>query len=121
MVISKKYVFLLVNFLMMTGIMFSVTDFFLADLGAKFKFVFILYCLVDILSHKERPCSRNLAVVFSLLFLYVVVWGFIFKNPIVAVEIAQHDMRRFFHCTGCTVYTDRGSERIHIRHRAADR
>ena len=90
MVISKKYVFLLVNFLMMTGIMFSVTDFFLADLGAKFKFVFILYCLVDILSHKERPCSRNLAVVFSLLFLYVVVWGFIFKNPIVAVEIAQH-------------------------------
>lgn len=90
MVISKKYVFLLINFVMMTGIMFSVTDFFLAGLGAKFKFVFILYCLVDIISHKERPCSRNLAVVFSLLFLYVLAWGFIFKNPIVAAQIAEH-------------------------------
>lgn len=90
MVISKKYVFLLVNFLMMAGIMFSVTDFFLADLGTKFKYIFILYCLVDIMSHKERLCSWNLAVVFSLLIFYVLVWGFIFKNPIVAVQIAAH-------------------------------
>lgn len=90
MVISKKYVFLLINFVMMTGIMFSVTDFFLGKPGAKFKYVFILFCLVDILSHKERPCSWNLAVVFSLLFFYVLAWGFVFKNPIVALQIAQH-------------------------------
>ena len=90
MVISKKYVFLLINFAMMTGIMFSVTDFFLADLGVKFKYVFILYCLVDIISRKEKPCSRNLALMFSLLVFYVLAWGFIFKNPVVAVQIAEH-------------------------------
>lgn len=90
MVISKKYVFLLMNFLMMTGIMFSVTDFFLASLVTKFKYLFILYCVVDIISHKKRPCSRNLIVVFSLLIFYVLAWGFIFVNPIVAVQIAGH-------------------------------
>ncbi len=90
MVISKKYAFLLINFVMMTGIMFSVTDFFLADLGVKFKYVFILYCLVDIISRKEKPCSWNVVLVFSLLILYVLTWGFIFKNPIVAVQIAGH-------------------------------
>ena len=90
MVISKKYVFLLINFTMMTGIMFSVTDFSLADFGTKFKYVFILYCLVDILSRKKRPCSRNLVLLFSLLILYVLAWGFVFKNPIVAAQIAAH-------------------------------
>ena len=90
MVISKKYVFLLTNFLMMTGIMFSVTDSFLSPIGTKIKYLFILYCLVDILSRKKRPCSWNLVAVFSLLILYVLVWGFIFKNPIVAEQIADH-------------------------------
>ncbi len=90
MIISKKYVFLLVNFVMMMGIMFSVTDFFLAEFGIKFKYIFILYCLIDIISRKKRPCSLNLAVVFSLLFLYVLVWGFLFKNYIVAAQIADH-------------------------------
>ena len=90
MVISKKYVFLLINFLMMTGIMFSVTDFFLASIGSQFKYVFILYCLVDIISRKEKPCSLNLMVLFSLLFFYVLAWGFVFRNPIVAAEIAGH-------------------------------
>ena len=33
MVISKKYVFLMVNFVMMAGIMLSVTDFPFADFG----------------------------------------------------------------------------------------
>ncbi|MBR3020302.1 MAG: hypothetical protein IKH57_25085 [Clostridia bacterium] len=90
MVISKKYVFLLVNFAMMTGIMFSVTDSSLADFGTKFKYVFILYCLVDVLSHKKRPCSRNVALLFSLLLFYVLAWGFVFKNPVVAAQIAAH-------------------------------
>ena len=90
MLISKKYAFLIVNFLMMAGIMFSVTDFFLNSLGAKFKFVYILFCLVDLISHREKPCSLNLAIVFSLLILYVLAWGFIFTNPIVAAQIADH-------------------------------
>lgn len=90
MVISKKYVFLLINFVMMTGIMFSVTDFSLANVGTKFKFVFIVYCLIDILSHKKRPCSRNLAFLFSLLVFYVLAWGFVFTNPIVGAQIAAH-------------------------------
>ena len=90
MLISKKYVFLLINFVMMTGIMFSVTDFFLTDFGIKFKYVFILYCLADVISHKKKPCSRNLMLLFSLLILYVLAWGFVFKNPVVASQIAAH-------------------------------
>ena len=90
MVISKKYVFLLINFVMIAGIMFSVTDSSLADYGTKFKYVFILYCLVDIISRKKRPCSWNLAILFSLLVFYVLAWGFVFKNPIVAAQIAAH-------------------------------
>ena len=90
MVISKKYAFLIINFMMMAGIMFSVTDSSLADYGTKFKYVFILYCLVDIISRKKRLCSLNLAIVFALLIFYVMAWGFVFKNPIVAVQIAGH-------------------------------
>ena len=90
MIISKKYAFLLVNFLMMTGIMFSVTDFFLNSIGSQFKYFFIMYCLVDIISRKKKPCSWNLVVLFSLLLFYVLVWGFIFKNPIVAEQISAH-------------------------------
>lgn len=92
MVISKKYVFLLVNFLMITGTMFGVTDFFLAGFGNKFRYAFILYCLVDIISHKKRLCSWNLAVMFSLLTFFVLAWGFVFINPIVAVQTADHRM-----------------------------
>ncbi len=90
MVISRKYVFLLINFMMMAGIMFSVTDFFLADFGVKFKYVFILFCLIDIFSRKKRLCSWNLALIFFLLIFYVLAWGFIFKKPIVAAQIAAH-------------------------------
>lgn len=90
MVISKKNVFLLINFMMMAGIMFSVTDSFLADFGTKFKYIFILFCLADIFSHKNRICSTNLVIVFFLLIFYVLVWGFVFKNPIVAAETAAH-------------------------------
>ena len=90
MIISKKYVFLLINFVMLTGIMFSVTDFALANIGSQFKYAFILYCLADLFSHKKRLCSLNVAVVFFLLIFYVLAWGFVFKNPIVAVQIAGH-------------------------------
>ena len=90
MVISKKYIFLLINFVMIAGIMFSVTDSFLANYGTKFKYVFILFCLADIVSHKKKPCSRNVAISFSLLILYVLAWGFVFKNPIVAAQTASH-------------------------------
>ena len=90
MVISKKYIFLLINFVMIAGIMFSVTDSFLANYGTKFKYVFILYCLIDIVSHKKKPCSWNVTILFSLLTLYVLVWGFVFTNPIVAAQTADH-------------------------------
>ena len=90
MVISKKYAFLLINFVMMAGIMFSVTDFPLAEYGSKFKYVFILYCLIDVISRKKRPCSLTPALLFSLLIFYVLAWGFVFTNPIVAAQTADH-------------------------------
>ena len=40
MAFTKKFVFLAINFIFMTWIMFSTTDFALGSMGAKFKYVF---------------------------------------------------------------------------------
>ncbi len=90
MVISKKYAFLIINFLMVACSMFSVTDFPLAGLCTKFKYVYIAYCMVDVLSRRKRPCGRNLILIFGLLVFYVLAWGFVFRNPIVALYISAH-------------------------------
>ena len=50
MAFTKKFVFLAINFIFMTWIMFSTTDFALGSMGAKFKYVFILFCLLDIVT-----------------------------------------------------------------------
>ena len=82
--------FLLVNFIMLTGIMLSETDFFLAGAGAKVKYLFMLYCLIDILQYRKSSLSLNLVVLFLILIMYVLLWRYVFVNPDMAIYISDH-------------------------------
>lgn len=82
--------FLLVNFIMLTGMILSGTDFFLADMAAKTKYLFMLYCLVDFLQYKQINLSMNLIILFLILILYVLLWRYIFVNPNMALYISVH-------------------------------
>ena len=80
MLISRKKMFLLVNFIMLTGIMLSETDFFLAGAGAKVKYLFMLYCLIDILQYRKSSLSLNLVVLFLILIMYFLLGRYVFVN-----------------------------------------
>ena len=82
--------FLLVNFIMLTGMILSGTDFFLAEMAAKIKYLFMLYCLIDILQYKQINLSMNLIVLFLILFMYVLLWRYVFVNPNMALYISIH-------------------------------
>ena len=82
--------FLLVNFIMLTGIILSETDFFLAGAGAKVKYVFMLYCLLDIMQYRKNNLSRNLIVLFLILAMYILLWKYVFVNPDMAEYIDAH-------------------------------
>ena len=81
MLINRKYMFLLVNFIMLVGIMLSETDFFFFCVGTKIKYLFMLYCLIDILQYRKNNCGLNLIVLFFTLIAYVLLWRFVFVNP----------------------------------------
>ncbi len=82
--------FLLVNFIMLAGIMLSETDFFLAGVMAKVKYLFMLFCLIDILQYRKNSLSLNLVVLFLILIMYVLLWRYVFVNPDMAIYISDH-------------------------------
>ena len=82
--------FLLVNFIMLTGMILSGTDFFLAGMGAKVKYLFMLYCLIDILQYRKIRLGLNLVVLFLILIVYVVLWRYVFVNIDMADFISAH-------------------------------
>lgn len=84
--------FLLVNFIMLTGMMLSETDFFLAGVGTKIKYVFMLYCLIDIMQYKENNCGLNLIILFLILIIYVLLWRYVFVNYDMWEYISSHTM-----------------------------
>ena len=84
--------FLLVNFIMLVGIMLSETDFFLAGVGTKIKYLFMLYCLIDILQYRKNNCGLNLIVLFFTLIAYVLLWRFVFVNPDMKEYISAHTL-----------------------------
>ena len=90
MLINRKYMFLLVNFIMLIGIILSGTDFSLAEMGAKVKYLFMLYCLIDILQYRKTNLSFNLVVLFLTLTMYVLLWRYVFVNPNMAGYISEH-------------------------------
>ena len=90
MAFTKKFVFLAINFIFMTWIMFSTTDFALGSMGAKFKYVFILFCLLDIVTRKKMPCRWNVLAVFALLTLHTLLWRYVFVNYTVLSWTMEH-------------------------------
>ncbi len=82
--------FLFFNFIMLTGMILSGTDFFLASAGAKVKYLFMLYCLIDILQYRKNNLSLNLVVLFLILIIYVLLWKYVFINPDMADYISAH-------------------------------
>ena len=92
MLINRKYMFLLVNFIMLTGMILSGTDFFLAGSAAKIKYLFMLYCLIDILQYRENNLSSNLVALFLILIVYILLWRYVFVNPNMAGYISNHTL-----------------------------
>lgn len=84
--------FLLVNFIMLTGMILSGTDFFMAGTAAKIKYLFMLYCLIDFLQYRKNNLSLNLVVLFLILIMYVLLWRYVFVNPNMAGYISDHTM-----------------------------
>ena len=92
MLINRKYVFLLVNFIMLAGMLLSETDFFLAGVGTKLKYLFMLYCMLDIMLYRKNNCGLNLIILFLLLIAYVLLWRYVFINPDMMDYISSHTM-----------------------------
>lgn len=92
MLINRKYMFLLVNFIMLAGMLLSETDFFLAGVGTKIKYLFILYCLIDIMQYRENNCGTNLIILFLILIAYVLLWRYVFVNPNMVEYISNHTL-----------------------------
>ena len=84
--------FLLVNFIMLAGMMLSETDFFLAEAGTKIKYLFMLYCLIDIMEYRKNNCGWNLIILFLILIVYVLLWRYIFINHDMMEYISEHTM-----------------------------
>ena len=84
--------FLLINFIMLAGMMLSETDFFLAGVGTKIKYLFMLYCLIDIMWYRESNCGSNLIILFLILIAYVLLWRYVFVNPDMVEYISGHTM-----------------------------
>ena len=95
--INRKYLFLLVNFIMLSSMILSGTDFFLADIGAKIKYLFMLFCLIDIVQYRKIDLSLNLIVLFLLLVMYVLLWRYVFVNPDMAGYISNHTLLMLYY------------------------
>lgn len=90
MAFTKKFVFLAINFVFVAWVMFSITDFPLGSLGIKFKYVFILFCFLDIVTRRQRVCRWNVLAVFGLLTLHTLLWRYVFINYTVLALTMEH-------------------------------
>lgn len=77
---------------MLAGMLLSETDFFLAGVGTKIKYLFILYCLIDIMQYRENNCGTNLIILFLILIAYVLLWRYVFVNPNMVEYISNHTL-----------------------------
>ena len=89
--------FLLVNFIMLAGMLLSETDFFLAGVGTKIKYLFMLYCLIDIMQYRKNNCGSNLIMLFIILIAYVLLWRYVFVNPDMKEYISSHTLIMIFY------------------------
>lgn len=97
MLINKKKVFLLVNFVMLAGMLLSETDFLLAEIGTKIKYLFMLYCLIDIMQYRKINFGLNLIILFLILTSYVLLWRYVFVNYNMEEYIFDHTKIMIFY------------------------
>ena len=62
MLINRKYLFLLANFIMFAATIMSETDLFWGGVTIKIKYLYILYCLIDIIQYRKNNCGSNLII-----------------------------------------------------------
>ena len=67
----------------------SITDSPMAGAVTKVKFIFILYCLADIVLRRKKP-ANNIVLAIMFIFIFTVVWGFILDNSHVRTWNAEH-------------------------------
>lgn len=82
---------------MLAGMLLSETDFFLAEVGTKTKYLFILFCLIDIMQYRKNNCGKNLIVLFLILTAYVLLWRYVFVNPDMKEYISEHALIMLFY------------------------
>ena len=81
--------FLLANFIMFAGTILSETDLFWG-VGIKIKYLFVLYCLIDIMQYRKKHFGSNLMIVFLILTMYILLWRYVFVNPDMMEYISYH-------------------------------
>lgn len=84
--------FLLVNFIMLAGTIMSETDLFWGGITIKIKYLFILYCLFDIMLYRKNNCGINLIILLSIFTAYILLWRFVFVNNNMWEYISAHTM-----------------------------
>lgn len=92
MLINRKYLFLLANFIMFAATIMSETDLFWGGVAIKIKYLYILYCLIDIIQYRKNECGSNLIILFTILTAYVLLWRFVFVNPDMWEYISAHTL-----------------------------
>lgn len=88
--ISRKYCFLAVNFLMVFCMVLSITDSPMASAVTKVKFIFIAYCLADIALRREKPANNHVLAIMFIFIFYTIVWGYVLDNSHVKTWNAEH-------------------------------
>lgn len=90
MIISRKHIFLCLNFLCFTGVLMGVTDLPINTMAPKFKMVLIVFCFVDMLLHRKNKWNGKVVLIAFVLSIFVLLWGKLFVNPIVIEETRNH-------------------------------
>ena len=91
MIIKRKYCFLIVFCITMLSLFFSICDFVpLAGIMQKVKFIYIIFCLVDMFAHRVPYKHLKMPIIFVVIvyILFCILYGKIWVTPTVVEETA---------------------------------
>lgn len=97
MLLSKKRMYVVINYFFWLNLLFSLTDNVFSNIGSKFKYIYIGYCLLDLMSsnRKRFKWDKKVICICGVLFVYMFLWGTLFLNPVVRTETTSH-VKLFF-------------------------
>lgn len=89
--LKQETVFLCIMFISFFGLYMGTNrDLPLSSLMGKMKFVYIFFCIADIISHHELKLEVRSTLFVVVFAIYIVFFGFIVKYPKAHVEISNH-------------------------------